>query len=104
MVTTATRPLGNGGDGERDGYHKGVRIAGDSLWGILPTDDANAKDHDADDHHHDGEDFAQLSASPATAFARPWPGRAPAILPISVFMPVPMTTAAPRPYTTVEPM
>ena len=30
--------------------------------------------------------------------------RAPAILPISVFMPVPTTTARPRPYTTVEPM
>ncbi|VWM19657.1 Uncharacterised protein [Collinsella intestinalis] len=27
-----------------------------------------------------------------------------AILPISVFMPVPTTTARPRPYTTVEPM
>lgn len=99
--------LGNGGDGKRDGDHKGVeqgsRVGEDIAHAV--AEDVNAKDHDADDDHHNGKDAAELGElhlqrrELLLASAR-----APAILPISVFMPVPTTTARPRPYTTVEPM
>ena len=54
--------LGDGGDGKRDGNHKGVeqgsRIGKDVAHAV--AEDVNAKDHDADDNHHDGEDAAEL--------------------------------------------
>ena len=54
--------LGDGSDGERDGDHKGVeqgsRVGKDVAHTV--AEDINAKDHDADDNHHDGEDAAEL--------------------------------------------
>ena len=54
--------LGDGGDGERDGDHKGVeqgsRVGKDVTHAV--TDDVDAKDHDADDDNHDGKDAAEL--------------------------------------------
>ena len=54
--------LGDGGDGERDGNHKGVeqgsRVGKDVAHAV--AEDVNAKDHDADDKHHNGEDAAEL--------------------------------------------
>ena len=54
--------LGDGGDGERDGNHKGVeqgsRVGKDVTHAV--TDDVDAKDHDADDDNHDGKDAAEL--------------------------------------------
>ena len=54
--------LGDGSDGERDSDHKGVeqgsRIGKDVAHAV--AEDVNAKDHDADDNHHDGEDAAEL--------------------------------------------
>ncbi len=99
--------LGNGGDGERDRDHKGVeqgsRIGKDVAHAV--TDDVDAKDHDADDDHHDGEDAAELESFTCSGVSSSLASaRAPAILPISVSMPVPTTTARPRPYTTVEPI
>lgn len=56
------KALGDGGDGERDGNHKGVeqgsRIGKDVAHAV--AEDVNAKDDDADDDHHDGEDAAEL--------------------------------------------
>ena len=54
--------LGDGSDGERDGNHKGVeqgsRVGKDVAHTV--AEDVNAKDHDADDEHHNGEDAAEL--------------------------------------------
>ena len=54
--------LGDGGDGKRDGDHKGVeqgsRVGEDVAHAV--TDDVDAKDDDADDDHHDGKDAAEL--------------------------------------------
>ena len=54
--------LGDGGDGERDGNHKGVeqggRVGEDVAHAV--ADDIDAKDDDADDDHHDGKDAAEL--------------------------------------------
>ena len=54
--------LGDGGDSERDGDHKGIeqgsRIGKDVAHAV--AEDVNAKDDDADDDHHDGEDAAEL--------------------------------------------
>ena len=54
--------LGNGGDGKRDGDHKGVeqgsRVGEDIAHAV--AEDVNAKDHDADDDHHNGKDAAEL--------------------------------------------
>ena len=54
--------LGDGGDGERDGDHKGVeqggRVGEDVAHAV--ADDVDAKDDDADDDNHDGEDAAEL--------------------------------------------
>ena len=54
--------LGDGSDGERDGDHKGVeqgsRVGKDVAHAV--ADDVDAKDHDADDDHHNGEDTAEL--------------------------------------------
>ena len=54
--------LGDGSDGERDSDHKGVeqggRVGKDVAHAV--AEDVNAKDHDADDNHHDGEDAAEL--------------------------------------------
>ena len=54
--------LGDGGDGERYGNHKGVeqgsRVGKDVAHAV--AEDVNAKDHDADDEHHNGEDAAEL--------------------------------------------
>ena len=54
--------LGDSGDGERDGDHKGVeqggRVGKDVAHAV--ADDVDAKDDDADNDHHDGEDAAEL--------------------------------------------
>ena len=54
--------LGDGGDGERDGNHKGIeqgsRVGKDVAHAV--TDDVDAKDDDADDDNHDGKDAAEL--------------------------------------------
>ena len=54
--------LGDGGDGERDGDHKGVeqgsRVGKDVAHAV--TDDVDAKDDDADDDNHNGKDAAEL--------------------------------------------
>ena len=54
--------LGDGGDGKRDGNHKGVeqggRVGEDIAHAV--AEDVNAKDHDADDDHHNGKDAAEL--------------------------------------------
>lgn len=54
--------LGDGGDGERDGDHKGVEqgswVGKDVAHAV--ADDVDTKDHDADDDNHDGEDAAEL--------------------------------------------
>ena len=54
--------LGDGGDGERDGDHKGVeqgsRVGKDVTHAV--TDDVDAKDHDADDDNHNGKNTAEL--------------------------------------------
>ena len=56
------KALGDGGDGERDGNHKGVeqgsRVGEDIAHAV--AEDVNAKDHDADDDHHNGKDAAEL--------------------------------------------
>ena len=54
--------LGDGGDGERDGDHKGVeqgRRVGENVAHAV-ADDVDAKNHDADDDNHDGKDAAEL--------------------------------------------
>ena len=54
--------LGDGGDGKRDGDHKGVeqgsRVGEDVAHAV--TDDVDAKDDDADDDNHNGKDAAEL--------------------------------------------
>ena len=54
--------LGDSGDGERDGNHKGIeqgsRVGKDVAHAV--AEDINTKDHDADDDHHNGEDAAEL--------------------------------------------
>ena len=54
--------LGDGGDGERNGDHKGVEQGsrvGENVAHAV-AQDVDAKDHDADDDNHDGEDAAEL--------------------------------------------
>ena len=54
--------LGDSGDGERDGNHKGVEQGsrvGENVTHAV-AEDIDAKDHDADDDHHNGEDTAEL--------------------------------------------
>ena len=54
--------LRDGSDGERDSDHKGVeqgsRVGKDVAYAV--AEDIDAKDHDADDDHHDGKDAAEL--------------------------------------------
>ena len=54
--------LGDSGDGKRDGDHKGVeqggRVGEDIAHAV--AENIDAKDHDADNDHHDGEDAAEL--------------------------------------------
>ena len=54
--------LGDGGDGERNGDHKGVeqgsRIGENVAHAV--AEDIDAKDHDTDDDNHNGKDAAEL--------------------------------------------
>ena len=54
--------LGDGSDGERDGDHKGIEQGGRVGKNVAHAvaDDIDAKDNDADDDNHDGEDAAEL--------------------------------------------
>ena len=54
--------LGDGGDGERDGDHKGVEQGsrvGENVAHAV-AEDIDAKDHDTDDDNHNGKDAAEL--------------------------------------------
>ena len=55
--------LGDSGNGERDGDHKGVEQGGRVGKNVAHAvaENVDAKDHDADNDHHDGEDAAELS-------------------------------------------
>ena len=54
--------LGDGSNGERDGDHKGIEQGGRVGKNVAHAvaDDIDAKDNDADDDNHDGEDAAEL--------------------------------------------
>ena len=54
--------LRDGGDGKRDGDHKGIEQGGRVGKNVAHAvaDDIDAKDNDADDDNHDGEDAAEL--------------------------------------------